>query len=87
MAKHLIKGDMIFMKSNPDDRRDNVQKLKKNIDNTVKNMELGEELISSTNDNKKKKDIEEKNIRRQEAIKGMRDEIKDEVSSRKYDND
>ena len=33
------------MKNKPDDRRDNVDKIQKNIDMTIHNMELADELI------------------------------------------
>lgn len=33
------------MKRNPDDRSDNVERIQENIDNTIRNMELAEEII------------------------------------------
>ncbi len=67
------------MKNNPDDRRDNVEKIQKNIDRTIRNMELADEMISKTSDPKAKKDLSEKNERREQALRGMRHEIKDEA--------
>ena len=36
----------------PDDRRDNVDRIQFNIDNTIKNYRLAEEMISKTDDEK-----------------------------------
>lgn len=67
------------MKNNPDDRSDNVDKIQKNIDMTIRNMELGEELISKTPDSRARQSLIEKNERRRQALRGMRHEIKDEA--------
>ncbi len=69
-------------KPKPDDRSDNVEKLQKNIDRTIRNMELAEEMISKTSDDKMKKDLEAKNRRREQALDGLRREIKDEADYR-----
>lgn len=66
-------------KPKPDDRRDNVDKIQFNIDNTIKNHRLAEEMIDKTDDLKMKKALEEKNQRREESLKSMREEIKDEA--------
>lgn len=71
------------MKTNPDDRRDNVARIQKNIDRTIQNMEMADEVISKTSDPKAKKDLEEKNQRREHALGGMRHEIKDEANYQK----
>lgn len=71
------------MKPNPDDRRDNVERIQNNIDNTVKNMEIADEIIASTEDPKKKKALKNKNKRRDDALEGMISEIKDEADARK----
>ena len=39
-------------KPNPDDRSDNVEKIQKNIDRTILNIELAEDMISNTSDEK-----------------------------------
>ena len=57
------------MKNKPDDRRDNLDKIQRNIDNS----------IEKTDDEKIIKPLEEKNERRKEAIVGMRTEIRDEA--------
>jgi small acid-soluble spore protein (thioredoxin-like protein) len=68
-----------IMKIKPDDRRDNVDKIQENISNTIENFNLTEDAIENTEDEKNKKPLEEKNERREEAINGMRSEIRDEA--------
>lgn len=67
------------MKNKPDDRRDNVDRIQYNIDRTIENTELAEELIEKTDDEKKKRTLIEKNERREEALNSMKKEIKDEA--------
>ena len=67
------------MKHNPDDRRDNVDRIQKNINMTIKNTGLAEEMIAKTNDEKMKATLIEKNKRREQALNGMKREIKDEA--------
>jgi len=69
----------------PDDRRDNVEKIEYNIGKTIQNMEAAEEIIEKTDNDKMKKDLIEKNKRREEALQGMREEIRDEALSRRKD--
>ena len=71
------------MKHNPDDRSDNVENIQFNIDQTIKNYHTAEEMIEATDDEKMKKDLEAKNERREEALDGMRGEIKDEAKAKK----
>ncbi|MDT8716820.1 small acid-soluble spore protein Tlp [Clostridium sp. 19966] len=71
------------MKSKPDDRRDNVDRIQRNISNTIENIHLTDEMIEKTDDAKTRQDLEEKNDRRQEALDGMRVEIKDEAIAKK----
>lgn len=71
------------MKTNPDNRRDNVERIQGNIDHTIKNMRKADEMIEETSDGTMKKDLQKKNDRRDEALKGMRSEIRDEASARK----
>jgi len=75
------KGELQHEK-NPDDRSDNVERIQKNISRTIGNMEIAEEIIAKTSDEKKKKDLQEKNDRRSDALGGMRKEIKDEAIDR-----
>ena len=67
------------MQNKPDDRRDNVDKIQENISNTIENYNLTEEAIEQTDDQKTKQPLEAKNERREDAIDGMRSEIKDEA--------
>jgi small acid-soluble spore protein (thioredoxin-like protein) len=66
----------------PDDRSDNVDRIQENIDNTIQNIELGEDAIAHTDNPKTKRELEAKNRRREEALDGMRREIKDEADDR-----
>lgn len=66
-------------KPKPDDRRDNVDKIQDNIDNTIRNYRLAEDMIELTDDEKTKKDLQEKNKRRLESLEGMKEEIRDEA--------
>jgi small acid-soluble spore protein (thioredoxin-like protein) len=68
-----------FMKPNPDDRRDNVRRIQRNINHTIQNMEAAEEMISKTSDPKLKRALEEKNERRRASLDSLRKEIKDEA--------
>lgn len=70
-------------KNKPDDRRDNVDKIEYNIGKTIQNMELADELIAITDDPKTKEELTQKNDRREAALKGMREEIKDEAKAKK----
>lgn len=67
------------MKNKPDDRRDNVDKIEENIGYTIKNIEEAEEMIQITDDSNTKETLMEKNKRREEALNGMREEIRDEA--------
>ncbi|MFZ7133524.1 MAG: small acid-soluble spore protein Tlp [Eubacteriales bacterium] len=71
------------MKHKPDDRRDNVDKIQFNIDNTIENYHESKEMITKTDDEKMKKALKEKNERRKDALHGMRDEIRDEAIDKK----
>ena len=55
-------------KPNPDDRRDNVEKIEYNIGKTIQNIELAEEMLEVTDDEKMKKTLQEKNKRRETAV-------------------
>lgn len=71
------------MKNHPDDRRDNVEKIQNNIDNTLQNIEAAKEMIAITDNDKTKKNLKEKNKRRGEALDSMKAEIQDEARDRK----
>lgn len=70
------------MKSNPDNRKDNVERIQKNINMTIHNMELADEMIAKTDNPKTKDELCAKNDRREQALEGMRKEIKDEADAR-----
>lgn len=74
-----------MMKHNPDDRRDNVEKIQNNITNTIQNIELTEEAINLTDNPGVKKSLKAKNARREEALNSMRNEIRDEALDRQRD--
>ncbi|HEY4601656.1 MAG TPA: small acid-soluble spore protein Tlp [Cerasibacillus sp.] len=61
----------------PDDRSDNVEKLQQMVHDTIENIHASEETLSNVTGDEKEQ-ILAKNRRRKEAIKGMREEIKDE---------
>ena len=71
------------MNPHPDDRRDNVDRIQHNIDMTIRNMQLADEVIEETDDPKLKEELQAKNERRRQALDGMRHEIRDEAEHRK----
>ncbi|MCX7614375.1 MAG: small acid-soluble spore protein Tlp [Clostridiales bacterium] len=70
-------------KPNPDNRDDNVEKIQKNIDLTIRNMEIANDMIPRASDEQTKKELIAKNARREQALDGMRHEIKDEADYQK----
>ena len=66
----------------PDDRSDNVEKIQDTVKNTISNMEAAEETMAFT-DGRELEALKEKNARRKESIKGLRQEIIDEAANRK----
>lgn len=66
-------------KPKPDDRTDNVDRIQNNIDNTIRRYREDKEIIENTDDEKLKNDLEEKNARRDQSLKSMKKEIKDEA--------
>lgn len=66
-------------KPNPDNRKNNVERIQRNINNTIKNMELAEDMMKITSNEKAKRELSEKNKRREIALDGMREEIRDEA--------
>jgi small acid-soluble spore protein (thioredoxin-like protein) len=69
----------VKMKPKPDDRSDNARKIRNNIDNTVENIELAEDMINSIDNQKTIHELQAKNEKRTEAVEGMRQELKDET--------
>lgn len=70
------------MKAKPDDRKDNVNKIQKNIDMTIHNMESAEDMLAKTDNSQTKDELRAKNERRAQALEGFRNEIKDEAAAR-----
>ncbi|QTM99513.1 small acid-soluble spore protein Tlp [Sediminibacillus dalangtanensis] len=66
---------------NPDDRSDNVEKLQDMVQNTIANLEAAHETMKFAS-GEEKEQIKAKNARREESIRGFRDEIKDEYHDR-----
>ncbi|MBL4931175.1 small acid-soluble spore protein Tlp [Clostridium paridis] len=71
------------MKNKPDDRSNNVERIQHNISNTIRNCELADETIERTDDPHTKEVLSAKNERREEALDGMRKEIRDEAINEK----
>lgn len=67
------------MKNKPDDRSDNVERIQQNIDNVLENIHLANEMIEKTDDQNTIENLEERNEKREKALKGLRKEIKDEA--------
>lgn len=66
----------------PDDRSDNVEKLQHSIQNTIRNFREGQDYLAEHADEisaGEKNQIEEKNAKRLNAIRGFREEVKDEA--------
>lgn len=74
------------MKANPDNRKDNVERIQRNINMTIRNMELADEMMGKTDNPKTKEELRAKNEKREQALKGMRGEIKDEADARENKN-
>lgn len=70
------------MKPKPDNRKDNVERIQKNINHTIQNIELAEEMMDRVDDPKTIRELKAKNERREEALEGMRKEIRDEAIAR-----
>ncbi|WP_438350828.1 small acid-soluble spore protein Tlp [Paenibacillus sp. FA6] len=66
----------------PDDRTDNVQRLRESIQNTIENSREAEDYLNEFGDEipgEKKEAIKEKNERRKDSIQGFKAEIIDEA--------
>jgi small acid-soluble spore protein (thioredoxin-like protein) len=66
-------------KPNPDDRRDNVEKLQYQINHTISNYRETKDMIEETDDPDKKQRLIEKNKNRLDSLNGKREEIKEEA--------
>lgn len=70
------------MNSKPDDRSDNVERIQENINNTVKNIRLANEVIEKSDNHQEIENMIERNKRRKVALDNMRCEIKEEARAR-----
>ena len=64
------------MKTKPDDRHDSAGRIQDNINHTILNCRSAWEEFTKTDDPKIKKDLVDKNKRREAAIESMKKEIK-----------
>lgn len=78
-----IRKEDTIMENKPDDRSNNVDRIEYNIGKTMENIRLANEMIELTSDEKTKEELMAKNERREKAIEGMREEIKDEAMAQK----
>lgn len=70
------------MKNKPDNRKNNVARIQKNINHTIGNIEAAEDMARTSND-KTKEELKAKNAKRRDALEGFRSEIKDEADFQK----
>jgi small acid-soluble spore protein (thioredoxin-like protein) len=70
-------------KPKPDNRSDNAAKIKAAMDATKRNMEAADEMIARTDNPEVKADLEAKNERREDALRGMEVERKQEAAHKK----
>lgn len=66
---------------NRDDRSDNVERLQSMVQNTIENIEEAQDTLQFASSEERER-IEAKNLRREESINVMREEIKDEAQAR-----
>ena len=71
------------MRTKPDDRRDNVDRIQHTIDNTIENFRLTEEAIEESDDENYKEVLEQKNHRREESLDSLKTEIRDEAINKR----
>ncbi|SDH92845.1 small acid-soluble spore protein (thioredoxin-like protein) [Alteribacillus persepolensis] len=74
-------------KPKPDDRSNNAERIENNIGHTMQNLNEARDFAKAHADELSETDkrrIEEKNQRRERAIEGMREEIKDEVHDQQH---
>jgi small acid-soluble spore protein (thioredoxin-like protein) len=73
---------MAWRQPNPDDRSDNVEKLQSMVQNTLENIEEAEESLAFAESEEQRRQIKEKNHRREVSIQAMRNEIQEEAADR-----
>jgi small acid-soluble spore protein (thioredoxin-like protein) len=67
----------------PDDRKDNVDRIQNMIDNTIVNYRETKDLMKKVDNEKERQDLADKNLRREQSLKNMKEEIKDEATDKK----
>lgn len=86
----IMKGECVLPdrreRPKPDDRSDNVEKLQSMVQDTIQNIEEAHETMRYSSNEEEKEKIRAKNKRREEAIEGMREEIKDEYRHDQLNN-
>ena len=70
------------MKPKPDNRSDNCDNIQHNIKMTKENIQRANDIKDSTPDKQMKQTLEDKNERREEAVKSMQRELEDEADYR-----
>lgn len=70
-------------KPNPDNRSDNVDSLQEKAQDTIENIEASHDALPYATEDEKR-NIEKKNKRRNESLRAMRDEIKEEARYQQY---
>lgn len=71
-------GDDI-VKAKPDDRSDNVERIQENINNTMKNINLANEVIATSNNPEEIATMKDRNEKRRESLEKMKSEIREEA--------
>lgn len=71
----------------PDNRRDNVEKLREQVVDTIENLEESHETLQMDISEEQKEAIRAKNRRREHAIAGKREEIQDEYEFQQKQDD
>jgi small acid-soluble spore protein (thioredoxin-like protein) len=71
------------MKGKFDDQSDNVEHIQKNINHTIGNMDLAEEMIKITDGARTVKSLEENNQRRSAALQSIQYKLKYEADNNK----
>nr|WP_300094141.1 small acid-soluble spore protein Tlp [Sedimentibacter sp.] len=70
-------------KPKPDDRRDNVDRIQNMLDNTIVNYRETKDLMKKVDNEKDRQDLADKNLRREQSLKNMKEEIRDEAIDKK----
>lgn len=71
----------------PDNRKDNVEKLREQIVDTIENIEESHDTLQMDLADEQKEEIREKNRRREQAIADKRDELRDEYAFQQKQED